>query len=335
MTAPARGGYTLRMLMMRFAMRQAGGGPAAAADLYAAALEMAEWGEEHGCVSVVVSEHHGVDDGYLPSPIVVASGFAAVTRTTPIMVAALLALFYEPIRLAEDMAVLDLVSRGRVAYTIGLGYRDEEYEQFGVDKRTRGATLEALIPVLRRAWTGEPFTHDGRRVRVTPTPFQPGGPALLYGGGTPAAARRAARLGLVLLAEKHDPELETAYAEEATRAGVAPAGCIIPPAEATTVFVADDPDRAWHELGPYMLNDTRSYARWNEGRSGVAMVTAAETVEELRASGAFTVVTRDEAAAMVGRGEMLGLQPLVGGLPPDLAWPYLEAASRALTRVPS
>jgi alkanesulfonate monooxygenase SsuD/methylene tetrahydromethanopterin reductase-like flavin-dependent oxidoreductase (luciferase family) len=332
MTATRPRGYTLRMLMMRFAMRQADGGSDVAADLYAAALEMAEWGEEHGCMSLVVSEHHAVEDGYLPSPIVVASAFAAVTRRTPIMVAALLALFYEPVRLAEDLAVLDLVSRGRVSYTIGLGYRDEEYEQFGVDRRTRGATLEALIPTLRRAWSGEPFTYDGRRVRVTPTPFTPGGPMLLYGGGTTAAARRAARLGLMLLAEKHDPELEAAYIDEATSAGVPPAGCIIPDADATTYFVADDPDRAWHELGPYMLNDTRSYARWNAGRQDVAMVTGAETVDELRASGAFTIVTRDEAAAMVTRGEMLALQPLVGGLPPDVAWPYVEAAGRALAR---
>jgi alkanesulfonate monooxygenase SsuD/methylene tetrahydromethanopterin reductase-like flavin-dependent oxidoreductase (luciferase family) len=319
------------MLTMRFAMRQAPGAPASArADLYAAATEMARWGEDHGCISVVVSEHHAADDGYLPSPLVLASSFAAVTERTPIMVAALLVLFYDPIRLAEDLAVLDTISRGRVACTVGLGYRPEEFEQFGVDMRTRGTTIERAIRTMQQAWTGEPFTHDGRRVRVMPPPYTPGGPALLYGGGTPAAARRAARLGVAFLAEKHDPELERAYDEEAARAGATPVGCMIPPADSTTHFVADDPDRAWAELGPSMLNDTRAYAKWNEGRSGVAMITSAETIDELRASGAFTILTPDEAAAHVGAGGMLMLQPLVGGLAPDIAWPYLELAARSL-----
>jgi len=319
------------MLTMRFAMRQAPGAPASArADLYAAATEMARWGEDHGCISVVVSEHHAADDGYLPSPLVLASSFAAVTERTPIMVAALLVLFYDPIRLAEDLAVLDTISRGRVACTVGLGYRPEEFEQFGVDMRTRGTTIERAIRTMQQAWTGEPFTHDGRRVRVMPPPYTPGGPALLYGGGTPAAARRAARLGVAFLAEKHDPELERAYDEEAARAGVTPVGCMIPPADSTTHFVADDPERAWAELGPSMLNDTRAYAKWNEGRSGVAMITSAETIDELRASGAFTILTPDEAAAHVGAGGMLMLQPLVGGLAPDIAWPYLELAARSL-----
>jgi alkanesulfonate monooxygenase SsuD/methylene tetrahydromethanopterin reductase-like flavin-dependent oxidoreductase (luciferase family) len=331
MTTGAPRGYTLCMMTMRFAMRQAPGAEAATrADLYATATEMARWGEDHGCMSLVVSEHHAADDGYLPSPVVLASAFAAVTERTPIMVAALLVLFYDPIRLAEDLAVLDIVSRGRVAYTVGLGYRPEEFEQFGVDMRTRGATIERAIRTLQQAWTGEPFTHEDRRVRVTPAPFTPGGPALLYGGGTAAAARRAARLGLAFLAEKHDPELERAYDEEASRAGVAPVGCMIPPADSTTHFVADDPDRAWAELGPSMLNDTRAYAKWNEGRSGVAMITSANTVDELRGSGAFTILTPDEAAAHVASGGMLMLQPLVGGLAPDVAWPYLELAARAL-----
>ncbi len=320
------------MLLMRFAMRTAGGDGATRAALYRAALEMAEWGEHNGCMSLVVSQHHAADDGYLPSPLVLASGMAAVTETTPIMVAALLVLFYEPVKLAEDMAVLDLMSNGRVSYTIGLGYRDEEFEQFGVDKSRRARLVEERIAILRAAWTGEPFEHDGRRVRVTPAPLQPGGPMLMGGGGTPGAAGPAARLGMAFLADTTDDTLAHEYEAEAARVGVTPVGCMIPPPDSSTFFVADDPDRAWHDLGPYMLNDARAYAEWNRGRTGIAMVTSASTVDELRAGTAFRVITPDEAVATIRREGVLQLQPLVGGLPPDLAWPHLELAARAVAR---
>jgi len=317
------------MFMMRFSMRSVAPDPAARAALYESTLEMARWGEERGCVAVVVSEHHASPDGYLPSPVPLASALAAVTSTVPINVAALLLVLYEPIKLAEDLAVVDLISRGRVSYVIGIGYRDAEFDMFGVDRSQRGRLTEARIAVLRRAWTGEPFEFDGRAVQVTPLPFTPGGPTLAYGGGTVAAARRAARLGMLFLAEAHRPELVPAYQEEAARVGVEPVGCSLPSdTMPLTVFVADDPDRAWAELGPYMFADAEVYGHWNAGRSGIASVSYASSVAELRAEhGSYQVLTPDEAVSLVGQGVPLALQPLVGGLPPELAWPYLEAAA--------
>jgi alkanesulfonate monooxygenase SsuD/methylene tetrahydromethanopterin reductase-like flavin-dependent oxidoreductase (luciferase family) len=240
------------------------------------------------------------------------------------------------VKLAEDMAVLDLLSRGRVSYVVGIGYRDEEFAMFGVDRRTRAQRVEAAIDVLRQAWTGEPFTLDGRTVRVTPRPFTPGGPPLLYGGGSEAAARRAGRLGMMFLAEADRPDLAAVYDDAARAAGVDSLGCIIPSAaDANTLFVANDPDRAWPELGPYLLNDARPYWEWNAGRAGTGAapvsLSGATTVDELRAeSAAYRVVTPAEATDLVRAGRMLQLQPLCGGLPPDLAWPYLEAAAAAI-----
>jgi hypothetical protein len=95
--------------------------------------------------------------------------------------------------------------------------------------------------------------------------------------------------------------------------------------------VAEDPDKAWAEVGEYMLDDARLYAGWNAGRQGTASVSRATTVAELRAErGAYQVLTPGEARAIVSGGGPLALQPLVGGLPPDRAWPYLEAALSAL-----
>src|SRR5690606_20598071 len=100
----------------------------------------------------------------------------------------------DPIRLAEQLAVLDLASGGRVTIVAGLGYREEEFAMAGVDRKRRGTVMEEAVETMRRAWTGEPFEYRGRRVVVTPKPKTPGGPTLLVGGSTEKAARRAARL---------------------------------------------------------------------------------------------------------------------------------------------
>jgi hypothetical protein len=97
------------------------------------------------------------------------------------------------------------------------------------------------------------------------------------------------------------------------------------------VFVADDPERAWAEIGEYLFQDSASYAAWNAHREGTASISRAASVEEMAGErGAYQIITPGEARSLVEKGMPLGLQPLVGGLPPDLAWPYLEAAAAAL-----
>jgi alkanesulfonate monooxygenase SsuD/methylene tetrahydromethanopterin reductase-like flavin-dependent oxidoreductase (luciferase family) len=314
------------MFLMRFGMRQATTDPAARADQYQAAVDMCAWAESRGCLGAVFSQHHASEDGYLPSPVPMAAAVAARTESLAITVGALLLAFYEPVKLAEDMAVVDLLSRGRVVYVVGIGYRDEEFEMFGVDRGGRASIVEERIRLLQRLWSGEPTDVDGRTVRVTPLPFSPGGPTLAYGGGSVAAARRAGRLGLLFLSESHDASLEEAYRAEG---GATAPGCFFPPAGVPlTVFVADDPERAWAEIGEYLMIDARGYGAWNQGRTGTASISFATSVGELAAeNGAYQILTPDQARAEVAAGRPLGLQPLVGGLPPDLAWPYLEAAA--------
>ena len=316
--------------MMRFAMRSATPDPNARAALYATTIEMCEWAESRGGVAAVLSQHHAAQDGYLPSPIPLAAAIAARTESISINVAALLLALYEPVKLAEDLAVVDLISRGRVSYVVGIGYRAEEFAMFGIDRRRRAALVEERITLLRRLWSGEEIDLDGRLVRVTPLPFTPGGPPLAYGGGTEAAARRAARLGLLFLAETHDATLEEAYRSEG---GESAPGCFFPQAGVPiTVFVADDPERAWAEIGDYLLRDSASYAEWNAHREGTASISRATSVQAMAAErGAYQILTPAEARRLVERGTPLGLQPLVGGLPPDLAWPYLEAAAAAVS----
>ncbi len=317
------------MFTMRFDMRAPATG-APAAELYRAALDMAEWGEQHGCVAVQVSEHHASSDGYLPAPLVLASAIAGRTRRLPIQVAALILPLHDPIEIAEQMAVLDLVSGGRVSYVLAVGYRGEEYAMFGRDLHERGRRMDACLAALRSAFSGEPFEFEGRTVQVLPRPAAPGGPLLLLGGNSPAAVRRAARFGLGMVTQGGDASLENLYRDECARNRTKP-GFFINPAANTvaSAFVAEDLDTAWQRLGPHLLHDARMYASWMQAGADYVTRSAAQTVEELRASnGPYRIFTPEEAIAHVRANGVLLMQPLCGGIPPDLAWEHLHVLER-------
>jgi alkanesulfonate monooxygenase SsuD/methylene tetrahydromethanopterin reductase-like flavin-dependent oxidoreductase (luciferase family) len=309
---------------MRFDMRAPDGG-VSARELYAAALDMAEWGERNGCVAVQVSEHHASPDGYLPAPLVLASAIAGRTRRMPIQVAALILPLHDPIEIAEQMAVLDLVSGGRVSYVLAVGYRAEEYATFGRDMRERGRRMDACIEALRSAFTGEPFDFEGRRVQVLPRPASQGGPLLLLGGRSATAVRRAARFGLGMVTQGGDASLEPLYRAECARNGNAPGLFINPPADTvTSAFVAEDPNDAWERIGRYLLHDAQMYAAWLPEGTSVSR-SGANSIEELRAAkGPYRLFTPDEAIAYGRARGVLLLQPLCGGMPPDLAWEQLH-----------
>lgn len=315
------------MYIMRFDMRLPPEGPGPR-EMYEAALAMTEWADEHGCLAVVLSEHHASPDGYLPAPTVMAAAAAARTSRVPIQVAALLATLHHPVQMAEELAVLDILSGGRVSVVLGMGYRQEEFDLYGVPMAERAARMEAAVDVLRRAWAGEPVrgAAGGGGVRVTPAPLTPGGPPLLMGGGTPAAARRAARLGLGMITERTG-DLERVYREACAAAGREP-GMFVGGGDATVVatFVDHDPDAAWERLGPHLLRDARAYAAWHEGaaKPRPGSVVDVTTVDEVRAAGRYRVVTPAEAVAQVRAGGHLALHPLCGGTPPELGWSTLR-----------
>jgi alkanesulfonate monooxygenase SsuD/methylene tetrahydromethanopterin reductase-like flavin-dependent oxidoreductase (luciferase family) len=312
----------------RFDMRAPATG-APATELYQAALDMAAWGETRGCVSALLCEHHAASDGYLPSPMVLASAMAARTTTLPITIAVLLLPLYDPVRLAEEMVVLDIISQGRMMFVAAIGYRPVEYEMYGVDYHNRGKIAEEKLGVLLQAKTGEPFEYEGRPIHVTPSPLTPGGPFVAWGGGSVAAARRAGRHGLGFFAQKGDPALGVAYEEAARQAGHEPGMCLLSSVDApTTVFVAEDVDRAWEELGPYLMHDVLSYAEWNEGNTDTSSLSFVQTAEELRAENrSHRIFSVDEAIEFVRGGAPLGLHPLIGGLPPEIAWRYLNTVA--------
>ena len=317
------------MFMMRFDMRAPEFG-APTAELYAAALEMCTWSEARGALGVLFCQHHTSPDGYLPSPMIMGTAAAARTTTLPIMLGAVLLPFYDPVKLAEDMNVLDIISKGRVSYTFGLGYRREEYEHFGVDYSKRGRIAEEKLRLLVQLRSGEPVELDGRRIHVTPPPHTPGGAVIRWGGHSHAAARRAGRYGLALQPNGSMPGLREAYEEASRASGHEPQPLHIPGKDTpAVVFVADDVDAAWAELGPYLFHDATTYSSWNEGDTTTSMISHASSIDELRdSSPGYQIWSVPEAAEWVGAGRPLSLVPLCGGVPPELAWPYLERAAK-------
>ena len=313
------------MFMMRFDMRVPGKTPAQIADQYQAAIEMAQWADDKGCVGIGLSEHHCAEDGYLPSPLVLASAIAANTKKVPIIIAAALLPMYDPVRLAEDMIVLDYISRGRVTFVFGIGYRPVEYELHGLDFDQRGAIadekLTRLLDILGQASAAQAMP------RVTPPSFTRGRPMIAWGGATKAAARRAGHNGLGFFAQTNAPGLGEAYSAAAREKGLEPGLCILPsPEMPSIVFVNPDPAAGWQEVGPYMLADAVSYAEWNKDtKHQTVSLSKGKTIEELRTErGSHRVVNVTEAVELVKRWGRLGLHPLCGGCPPELAWKYLR-----------
>ncbi|MFF4504035.1 LLM class flavin-dependent oxidoreductase [Streptomyces sp. NPDC001401] len=307
--------------VVRFNLVEPGATPASLGARYRAALEMAAYADDHGITTVQTEEHHGVANNWLPSPFAFAGAVFGATRHIAVTVSAVIGPLHDPLRLAEDIAVLDLLSGGRLVTVAGIGYRPEEYAHFGVDWKRRGRLQDELLETVLKAWTGEQFEYRGRKVRVTPRPFTDPHPLLLVGGSSKAAARRAARLGLPFFPSAHLPELEAYYKEKLTEYGTE-GWTMMPTAETPLLHVAEDPDRAWAEHGEHFLHEARTYASWQSGDIRSAVKSAATSVAELRAEGVYRILTPDECVAQ--GFDNLVLHPLAGGMPVEEGWRSLR-----------
>ncbi|MEH6593547.1 MAG: LLM class flavin-dependent oxidoreductase [Halioglobus sp.] len=310
-------------IVMRFDMRCPPNGQTQPAEQYRAVLDMCAWGDQRGVNVIGLSEHHNTSDGFLPSPLTLASAIAACTRTAMISIGALLVPLHDPLRLAEDIAVLDLLSGGRLTIIAGIGYRPQEYEALGKDWSKRGELLEENIQVMQKAWLGEPFEFRDSQVQVLPRPLSKPHPLLAIGGNSRPAARRAARLGLPFFPALDDSALVDLYREECARLGFA-GGFVILPQYPSTTYLAQDVEQGWQEMGQYMLYDALTYGSWKHPTRRAYAESFANDLDELRAEGKYRVLNPEQALNVINEHGSLHLAPLVGGAPPELGWKSLK-----------
>ena len=310
---------------MRFDLRNPELAGTSMADRYDAALEMCAWAEHHGFVGVVLSEHHGSDDGYLPSALTFAAAVAARTTSLRIIIAAVVASLHDPLLLAEQVAVVDNLSRGRVNLVIANGYAPHEFAMFDAPLDKRVARVKELVATLRGAATGQPFAFRGRQVQVTPGPYKRGA-KLVLGGSSDAAGKRAAELDLGFMPTTEGPweAYRSAMLEHGRKD---PGGWL----GGTTGFLhlAEDVEEGWAAIGPHAMHESNAYGAWVQaaGLGASAVYRPFDDVSELRASGQYEVVTPGELVARLkdaGPWATVGLHPMMGGIPPAEAWKSLH-----------
>jgi alkanesulfonate monooxygenase SsuD/methylene tetrahydromethanopterin reductase-like flavin-dependent oxidoreductase (luciferase family) len=295
---------------------------------YAETLEDVEHAEDLGVQAVWLSEHHGFEDGYLSQPLTLAAAIAARTRLMRIGTAILLMPLRAARHVAEQVALIDQISGGRVELGLGSGYLREEFAAFGADHAERFKTLERAVRELREVWADP---------AVVPAPEQSPLP-LWLGHNTPAGARRAGRLRTGLLSLELDllePYLGALEAAGGAR-GEARMGGVV------QAILSNDPERAWAAVSPhlsaqwdtYRAHSARSEGReppppidpehWREGREGrparFAVLTAKQLVERLS-------VYRDSPVSDV----FLWLR--IAGMPRELVDEHLELLASAVPHV--
>jgi probable F420-dependent oxidoreductase len=163
-------------------------------------VELTRLAETLGFDSVWVSEHHGSSDGYLPSCLPLLATLAEASDRLLLGTGVVLTPFHHPLRLAEDAAVVDQISEGRLILGLGLGWRQEEFRMWGIPISERVRRTIETVDILRKAWIGDRFSHEGKIFRfddamITPTPFRGGGVPIYLGGMVEPAIKRAGRYG--------------------------------------------------------------------------------------------------------------------------------------------
>jgi alkanesulfonate monooxygenase SsuD/methylene tetrahydromethanopterin reductase-like flavin-dependent oxidoreductase (luciferase family) len=289
-------------------------------EIISTAAELVQWADGCGVTAVSIDEHHVTGHGWSSNPVLAATMFLARTERLYASIDCALGPLWNPLRLAEDIAFVDAMSGGRLITTVGLGYRPVEYAAMGVSFSQRAELMDRLLGEMLRAWSNlpivdiDPGSSIGSRSWVQPHP------PLFVGGGVRATARRAAHHGLGLSL----PDIADYYRELCAQAGTTPA--IIMPARVNRgmIFLHEDPEKAWSDLGEHLLWEAATYGGWSPAVARSSMhLPGVHTLDAVRRSGRYRFLTPEELIDEVRESPDYGpivLHPLVGGMPIDEAW---------------
>jgi probable F420-dependent oxidoreductase len=271
--------------------------------LYAETLDQIAWADKHGFDDVWLSEHHFIEDGYLPSILPMAAAVGARTKRIRIASGVLLMPFHNPVRLAEDIAVVDVISGGRLELGVGAGFKREEFHGFGVPFNERGARTNQSLEIIRRLLSGETITFKSEffnfdNVKVTPEPIQKPRPPIWLGGFTPAALRRAARYGDGFTVPGATREVYDRYVAELKKQSrrsddirfASALWCLI---------VAKDPERTFAEAAGHIIYQANNYSAWLSAAGLNPLSGDLRDRQQLRQSGLLQVVEPGTAIKMI------------------------------------
>jgi len=302
--------------------------------LYAETLDQIAWGESHGFDDVWLSEHHFIEDGYLPSIMPMAAAIAARTKRIRISSGVLLMPFHNPVRLAEDIAVVDVISGGRFELGVGVGFKHEEFEGFGVPFKERGARTNQSLEIIRRLLGGETVTFkseffDFKNVKVTPEPIQRPHPPIWLGGFTPAALRRAARYGDGFTVPGATRDVYDQYVTELKKQN-RPTENIRFASAFWCLIVSNDPEKTFAEAADHIIYQANNYSAWLSAAELSPLSEHLRDREQLRQSGLLQVVDPDTAIKLIR--DFANNVPITHfyswtlppGLPPRWAQSHLE-----------
>jgi alkanesulfonate monooxygenase SsuD/methylene tetrahydromethanopterin reductase-like flavin-dependent oxidoreductase (luciferase family) len=293
-------------------------------ELYAEILDFAAYTESLGFDGAWVPEHHGADDGYMPAPLVALAAIAARTRTIKLGSAIALAPLYHPVRFAEECAVLDHLSNGRLEMAIAIGYRRREAEAYGVDFTKRGSRTDEFLEIVTRLWKGETVSFDGRHFSIKDAVITqaPGaGRIPLYlGGFNEKAIERTAKYGDGYFGNLDIVDL---YLEKLKAAGKDTASGRVRIQGLFTV-VAHDPAKAMDALAPYYLHVNNTYGQWlNEDTAATGIgdggLLKPMSLDAFKTSGILSILTPAQAIAMFeGMRAKAPVEHFMMMLPPGL-----------------
>lgn len=292
-------------------------------DQYQEFLKMIKWADDKGFAAVVLSEHHATEDGYMSSPFLLAGATLASTNNLFCSVSALLLPLHDPLRIAEEIAALDLMGPGRFNVVMGIGYREVEFEMFNSNRKLRGKRTEESIEIILRGLKGEPFELEGRKIWITPKPVSQPSSLISVGGSVAVSALRAARLGLSFVPAVEDEELKSIYLDEAEKQGMVNPLCMMPSGPGL-VLVSEDPEQLWSKIGENLLYDAKSYAQWQHSDQRSSWHVEASDVDDLKKAGQHAILTPNECIDLVKRKGAAVLHPLAGGIDPSIGWESLE-----------
>lgn len=290
-------------------------------------LALAREARDYGFASIVAGQHYLSSPFQMLQPIPFLARIAAEAGDMAIGVSILLLPLHHPVAIAEQIATLDVICRGRFIFGVGLGYRQEEDAAFGVRQADKVGRFVEALEIIKRLWTGEPVTFEGQHFRLsgaqmTLRPVQRPHPPIWIAANSDAAVRRAAQLGDTWVINPHANLATLVRQTEIYRRALAELGKPLPPDRPIRrdLYIAEDAATAWREAKPYIEGKYQAYVQWGQGKALPQDDRLDLPFEEL-VQDRFIVGDPDQCVEQISRYQQkLGVNHMLFRLP----WPGMD-----------